>query len=296
MKNEQEINQTARFNTVNTANTANTANAVRAVNTVNAVNAASNDVIEIDLRELFFAARKKLWLIIMVAVLGAGIGAFISKVILKPVYTSTSMIYIMTKENAITQLADLQIGTQLTQDYKVLITSRTVMQNTVDHLGLNYNYVQLRNKINVENPKDTRILNISVEDGDPTTAKTIADEVARSASDYISEIMEQDPPKIVEQGEVPLYKTRPHTARNTMVGAFLGALLVMGLIVIEMVQDDTVKTEDDIEKYFNVPVLAVVPLREGEDKKGKQAKEENLKEKAKTEGKSHRRPDGRKAI
>lgn len=221
---------------------------------------------EIDLRELFYAFRKRLWLIALVALLGGGTGAFISKVILKPVYTSTSMIYIMTKENALTKLTDLQIGTQLTQDYKVLVTSRTVMQNTVENLGLNYDYVHLKRKIKTDNPNNTRILNISVEDGDPMTAKTIADEVARSASSYIADIMEQDPPKIIEQGEVPLYKTRPSTGRNTLIGAILGMLLVMGIITVETVQDDTIKTEDDIEKYFTVPVLSVVPLNEAEEK------------------------------
>lgn len=240
---------------------------MRDANEPTQIQQSGDEEIEIDLRELFYAFKKKLWLIILVAVLGGGIGAFISKVILKPVYTSTSMIYIMTKENALTKLADLQVGTQLTQDYKVLITSRTVMQNTVSHLGLGYDYVRLRGKIKIDNPKDTRILNINVEDGDPQTAKTIADEVAKSASAYIADIMEQDPPKIIEQGEIPLYKTRPHLGRNTLMGMLLGILIVLALITVETVQDDTIKTEDDIEKYFSVPVLAAIPLIEEKTEK-----------------------------
>ena len=91
----------------------------------------NEDAIEIDVLELLFALRKKLWMIILAAVIG-GLGAGIySKVILSPVYTSTSMVYVLSKETTLTSLADLQIGSQLTKDYSVMITSRPVLQEVI---------------------------------------------------------------------------------------------------------------------------------------------------------------------
>ena len=76
----------------------------------------------IDLGEIFYALLRKLWVIIAVAVLGAGIGGAYSYFLLTPQYSSTAKIYVLTKETTLTSLADLQIGTQLTQDYKTIIT------------------------------------------------------------------------------------------------------------------------------------------------------------------------------
>ncbi len=245
------------------------------------------DEVEIDLLELLFQFKKRIYIILLVTILGGTIGFVMSKFVMSPIYTSTSVIYIMSKETTLTSLTDLQIGSQLTQDYKVLITSRTVMQDTVEALGLNIDYVQLRKKVSIENPSDTRILNISVEDQDPEMAKVIADTIATNASEYISEIMEQSPPKIVETGEVPIYKTRPSVVKNTAIGALLGAIAVMGIITVMTITDDTIKTEDDIEKYFGIPVLSVVPLREDIDDDGpKRGKKKSDKKSSKKSGKS----------
>ena len=222
-------------------------------------NRADDDEIEIDLKQLFFEFKNKILIILLAGVLCAGIVGVFSKVVLQPVYTSTSVLYVLTKETTLTSLADLQIGSQLTQDYKELIMSRSVMEQVVDNLGLDLDYTELQDKITIDNPADTRILKISVDDNDPVMAKTITDEVASCSSEFIADIMEMDPPKIFETGEIPIYKTSPHVGRNTVIGGVLGMLAVMGLITLNVVMNDSVNTEDDVLKYLGLPVLAVVP-------------------------------------
>ena len=220
---------------------------------------------EIDLAQIFFELKKNIIFLIMALIIGGGIGYAVSKLILVPTYTSTSMIYVMTKETTLTSLADLQIGSQLTSDYKVLVTSRTVMEDVIKKLQIdNMDYLDLRKKITLVNPQNTRILNISVLDTNPTRAKQLTDAVSECASDYIADIMEQDPPKIIEYGEIPLKKTGPHTGRNTLIAAAVFFMITAGFIVISTITNDTIRTEDDIENYFNLPVLAAIPEKNPE--------------------------------
>ncbi|MEF9940375.1 MAG: Wzz/FepE/Etk N-terminal domain-containing protein [Lachnospiraceae bacterium] len=230
-----------------------------------------DDGIEIDLRELLFALRKRWWMILAAFVIGAGsVGAY-SMFITVPQYRSQSTMYILTKETTLTSLADLQIGAQLTQDYKILITSRPVLQGVIKHLNLDTNYKQLRNKITVENPKDTRILSLTVQDSDPYVAKAIVDDIAITAADYIGEIMEMVPPKIIEDGEVAQTKSSPSVSKNAAIGGLLGVILLCGLITFGVVMNDTIKSEEDINKYLNLPVLAVLPKKK-ENKEKKEGK------------------------
>ncbi|WP_081828194.1 YveK family protein [Oribacterium sp. FC2011] len=220
---------------------------------------------EIDLAQIFFELKKNILFLVMALILGGGIGYSISKFVLVPTYTSTSMIYVMSKETTLTSLADLQIGSQLTSDYKVLVTSRTVMEDVIKKLNIdNMDYLDLRRKITLENPQNTRILNISVLDTDPTRAKHLTDAVSECASDYIADIMEQDPPKIIEYGEIPLKKTGPHNGRNALIAAAVFFMITAGFIVISTITNDTIRTEDDIENYFNLPVLAAIPEKDPE--------------------------------
>lgn len=224
-----------------------------------------DDEIEIDLRELLHELRKKMWMIFLAFIAGAGIAGVFSGVVLQPIYTSTSMLYVLSKETTLTSLADLQIGTQLTKDYKVLVTSRPVLENVIDELGLETDYTGLKNRVEVTNQADTRVLILSVEDHDPVMAKTIVDKITERASNYVGEIMEMTPPKIIEKGQIATVATSPNVRKNVIIGGVLGAFLICALITVFVVMNDTIKTEDDVEKYLGLSTLAVVPSRDGKN-------------------------------
>ena len=190
-----------------------------------------DDEIEIDLIELFYALKKHLLVILAAFLAGAVIAGAYTKLLVTPIYSSTSTMLILTKETTLASLADLQIGSQLTSDYSVLITSRPVLQDVIDNLGLDMEYKDLEKNISINNPTDTRILEITVNDPDPETAKNIVDELSSVASEFIGDQMEVVPPKIIEEGEVPTEKTSPSTVKNTAIGAIAGFVIAAGVVV-----------------------------------------------------------------
>lgn len=239
-----------------------------------------DDEMEIDLREIFYALKKKALLLIVVGLLFGCLNCAYTKFFVTPMYTSTSSMLVLTKETTLSSLADLQMGSQLTKDYTVLTTSRDVLNQVIENLDLNMNYRQLRASISMDNPTDTRILNISVTNSNPELAKEIVDELASVASAYIGDKMEVIPPKIIEKAELPTVKTSPSLAKNTMLGLLLGLILSAGIVVVITVMNDSIKTEDDIEKYLGISTLAVVPDRKdyiGSKKKKHKKKRKNSK-------------------
>ena len=223
-----------------------------------------DDEIEIDLKELIYVIKRKLWIILLTGIVGAvGFGLF-TAMVMKPVYTSSTMLYIVNKTTTLTSLTDLQLGTQLTKDYKVLVTSRPVTGQVITNLDLNLSHEQLVKKIKVDNPTDTRILTISVEDTDPYMAKSIADEFASVASARMAEIMDSAPPNIVEEAYLPTQKTKPSITKNTMIGGLAGVFLAGAIILVLFVMNDAIKTPEDVEKYLGLNTLATIPVFEGE--------------------------------
>ena len=82
---------------------------------------------EIDLRELFFALRKRILWIIAAALLGGCIACAYTQIFITPTYTSTSSVLVISKETTLTSIADLQLGTELAHDYEILIKSTPVL-------------------------------------------------------------------------------------------------------------------------------------------------------------------------
>lgn len=218
-----------------------------------------DDEIEIDLLELFYALRQRWWAILLALIIGGAGAGIYSKKVISPIYESTSMVYVLSKETTLTSLADLQIGSQLTKDYSVIIKSRPVLEEVIAKQNLDMTPDELSKMISIDNPKDTRILSITVEDIEPMRAKSIVDEVTKAASNYIGDIMEMVPPKIIEEGIVAVRPSSPNVKKNALIGGMGLAVLVCGLICLKVILDDTIKSEEDIEKYLGLSVLAVIP-------------------------------------
>lgn len=215
----------------------------------------------IDLLELFYVLKKKILLILMAALIGGCVAGVYTQFFMTPVYSSMSSILVLSKETTLTSLADLQLGASLTSDYTVLIKSTPVLEQVIENLNLDTTVEELKNQISINNPTDTRILEITVQDTDAGMAKKVVDEIANVSSDYIGDKMEVVPPKVIEVGKIATVRTSPSVKKNIMLGFLLGFVACVGIIVVYAVMDDTIKTEEDIEKYLGVSVLAKVPDR-----------------------------------
>lgn len=216
---------------------------------------------KIDLIEIFFVLKQKiLWILATGLLFGCGAAVY-TQFCIAPTYTSTSSMLVLSKETTLTSMADLQLGTQLASDYQVLIKSKPVMEQVIENLDLKVSPNTLKGMVSIENPANTRILNVSITSTDPQQAKIIVDELAVVASEYVGDKMEVIPPKIIEKGEIPIYKNGPNVKKNAFLGLFAGLFASTGLFVLLAMLSDFIKTEDDITRYLDIPVLATVPDR-----------------------------------
>lgn len=231
----------------------------------------NDDEIEIDLRELFLALKKKIAWILLTAVVFAGAAGLITKFAMTPVYSSSAQLYVMSK-GGISQLTDLTMGTQLTQDYMVIVKTRPVLEQVIEDLHLDMDYKELGGKITVENPSDTRIMQITVTDKDPEVAKDITQDLAEVTADTVAKKMDVKSPTIIEKAYKAENPDSPSLKKNVVIGALLGFILMAAVIVIQYLMNDTILKEEDIEKYLGINTLAQLPLVKGAKKRTKKVK------------------------
>lgn len=237
-----------------------------------------DDEVTIDLMELFSALWAKKMIIILSAILMALVAFVGTKMFVTPKYTSVTKLFVMAKNDdtsASATYTDLQTGSMLTKDYMELVKSRPVLEKTISKLKLDMEPEELANMITTETPTDTRIMSISVTDDNPKEAKQIADTLRKAVSVQITEIMNADSVNTVEEGNLPTSPSSPNVKKNMMLGALLGLVISMGLVVLIFILDDTIKTPDDVEKYLGMNVLTSIPIQEGsgKPKKAKQQRE-----------------------
>ena len=215
---------------------------------------------EIDLLALGYALLDRLHYIILCALAGAVLLNAMAFFTIEPTYQSTAKLYVVSASNdSVVDLTDLNIGTSLTSDYEQLILSDPVLEQVIEELKLDMEPGNLAGMITLENPTDTRILNITVTSTAPEMARNIANKVAEVSVDYLPKTMNTNPPNIAQEAKIPDAKAAPSYKKYTLMGALLGACLCAAYWIIMFLLDDSIHSAEDMEKYFGMVPLTTIP-------------------------------------
>jgi len=219
-----------------------------------------NNVIDINIKRLVGYLIRKIWIVVIVAVIFALGAGYYSSNYIKPYYVSSSKIIILNKQiTESSSMTDIQVGSVLTQDYMVLIKSRPVLEKVISMINLDMSVDSLAKLITVSTLDDTRILGIAAKYGDPKTAQLLVDTVAKVSSQSIIKIMGIDNVNIVEEGNYPTAPAGPNVNRNIRLAAGIGGFLAMLILCVIYLLNDTIKSTEDIERNFGLVVLGSIP-------------------------------------
>ena len=217
------------------------------------------NTIEIDVLSLLRTIWRKKFLILLTAILTTGLAFAYSAFLVTPQYDSTTRLYVVNQSSdngAVITIQDLQAGSFLVQDYKEIILSQDVLKNVTTTLGITDD---IKEKITVNIPVDTRILSISVRDSDPNQAATIANTLREEAAKKIIEVTKVSDVTTLEAALPAEKPSTPQTKRNLVLGFIVGAFLATALVLVLEVLDDRVKRPQDIEEGLGMTLLGLVP-------------------------------------
>ena len=224
------------------------------------MNTNDNASIEIDVLYLLRKLWSKKFFIVFVGLLVGTIALLGSVFFMKPKYTSTTRIYVVSRSSD-TSLTnqDLQAGSYLVNDYKEVITSSEVLSSVIDQEKLSMSVGELSKDIAVTIPTDTRVISIAVTDTDAQRACDIANTVREVAAEKIKAVTKVDDVTTLESATKPNHPSSPNVKKNAAIGALAGVFLaVVGILVAEVL-DDRVRRPEDIEEILGMTLLGVVP-------------------------------------
>ena len=220
------------------------------------------DIIEVNVVQLLKALWVKKLVIILAAIVIGGASFAYSSVIIKPMYRSTTRIYVVNRNQSdkpgLTN-QDLQAGTYLVKDYREIILSQDVLEKVVTDLGLTIDAKALAKKVQVTVPADTRIVSISVSDYKPDEASRIANALREVAAQKIITVTRVSDVTTLEEARPAIAPSSPNIRRNTVIGVGLGAGLVIVVVLLIELFDDRVKRPEDIEDVMEISLLGVIP-------------------------------------
>ena len=242
-----------------------------------------DETMEINLKEMLYAWLRKLWLILLCALIAGGAAYAYTVKCVTPLYQASVTFYVnnyeVRNDNQTISSSDLATAQRLVLTYVNIIKSNTVLEKVAQESGLDFTASQLRGMMTAESIDDTELFRMQISYKDPYMAAQIANAVAAVAPNEIANILEGSSTKVVDYAKVPASPYTPNYTRNTLIGVAIGAVAAMVLITLQVLMDVRIKSEEDLLKICDAPVLGVIPNFR-EDAQMEQEFDENKRKKA----------------
>jgi capsular polysaccharide biosynthesis protein len=216
----------------------------------------------ISLRELMETLKKRLSLILLIALTAVIVSGAVSFFLLTPVYQSSTQLLVNQSktEQPAYNTGEIQANLQLINTYNVIIKSPAILEKVIEKQDLDMTAEQLNGKITVQSQADSQVINLSVQDTDPQKAADIANETANVFQQEITKIMNVDNVSVLAKAEVGENQSpvKPQPLLNIAIALVVGLMLGVGLAFLLEYLDNTIKTEQDVEKTLGLPVLGSI--------------------------------------
>ena len=221
-----------------------------------------------ELRDYIRILHKSWVMILILALVGVAAAATVS-IVQTPTFSATAKVFVSTQSTG--TMSDLAQGNnfavQRVKTYAALVATPIVLLPVVASLGLGIPADELAKQITAAAPLDTSIIQITVIDTDATRAADIANATSLSLTAVVRTI---ETPASTATGAEPVSPVKltraqeatassspvsPNVPLNVALGLLVGLALGIGAAVLRQTLDTRIRSERDIEKITDIPIL-----------------------------------------
>lgn len=249
----------------------------------------------ISLKDIFATLRKHLMLIVTITLLAVMVSAGVTFFLMTPKYDASTQILVNqsnANSNTIYQQANtVQTNVQLVNTYSVIINNPSVLNQVIKKLNLDMTASELKGMLTVSTEQNSQVFSLTAETDSPSQSVQIVNGVASAFKSQVQKVMNVDNVSILSPANVAssLNPVKPKTTINLAIAFVVGLMMSVGLAFLLDYMDNTIKTEEDIEKILGLPVLGVI----SEIKDNKEPNEKHSRSAAHTTGRHQARGAGR---
>lgn len=219
---------------------------------------------ELDLKELLDLFISKIFQVLIIVIVFIGIGVVYTVGFVEPKYSAKTTLVLASAggseaANAITT-TDINLNSKLVSTYSEIVKSDSVVGVVIKNLGLDMKDSELKKQVSVTAVEDADIIKITVTNEDADEAAKIANEIAKVFSEKVKDLYRINNINILDQAIPDYVPSNINHIKDVVIFAFIGIVIAVAYVLISNMLDTTIKSTEDIEKGFGIPVLVSIPL------------------------------------
>lgn len=181
-----------------------------------------------------------------------------SSFIITPMYSTSSMIYVQNYNNN----SDTGTNKEAQKIYGSDISGSSSLANICVTLFKNSDKITaLYDDCNVDISvsEGSFYITISVSGSDPQKCANVANQIADVSKDVFDDQFAYGQIGIIRQAKVPTSSYYPNNLKNTFFGLIVGFAAACVISILLELIDTTIKSDDDIQSMYGIPVFAEIP-------------------------------------
>lgn len=225
----------------------------------------SKEYYEIDLLQLLGVLWAKAWVIALAAVIGGCAVFSYAEFVITPKYQAEAMMYVNNSSISLGNTsvsissAELTAAQSLVDTYIIILNSRTTLNEVISRANLDCDYKTLKSMLTTAPVNSTEVFSIGVTSEEPEEAERIANTIVEVLPDRISDIVDGSSVRVVDYAVVPSVKASPDVKKFTLIGILAGIAIACMAVIIQMLRDTVIHSEEYLIENYEIPVLAVIP-------------------------------------
>lgn len=214
--------------------------------------------------QVFKSIFRHIVLVVLIPVLAVAITAFLCWNVIPKTYTAETSLYVLTQTNEDTlNYNELNLSTQLVNDYQELVESKRVKNGAGEMLGIDEKTMEEEFEIAVDSTTSTRLIRLSVTGKNPATVANLANALAYQLSQCILDVTNVENISIIDEATPPEEPSGPRSLIYSAVAGVVGLAISIALALLIDVTNVRIRTREDVEKLLSLPVLAQIPFDNG---------------------------------
>lgn len=228
----------------------------------------NNDIV-IDLSKLGKYILKRIWIPILLGLIGFGYRYWVTAYRMPNTYTASGTMYVFNSNpNLINyqyaSATDIDSAVKLIDTYMIVVRSKKVMDVVAERLSRDYEWIQtsfISGSLGMASVNDTGVVRVSSVTGDPQLSADICNAVLDVAPPEIIRVVSAGSAEVIDYASVPEAPDNRRPRRRGFVGGVAGFLLGIGLIFLFFLFNRRVTDEKDLNENYSPPVLTTVHRR-----------------------------------
>lgn len=231
----------------------------------------------ISITDLIRLLLSRIWLIILITLVGGAAAFGYSKFILPLEYSSHITMYVQSytgiSEN-VNSVNNISNSKQLVNTYMEVMKDDAVMAAVAQQLVSEYGTERLSSCFDVHNGTvspsalrkcltissvtDTSAVKVTATTKDPEVAAAICNDLTHVAPKYVEEAVGVGSINTIDTAKIYRSPVAPNIMKNTMIGALAGFMLICLIIFLIDFFDNTIKDTDQLSNEFKKPILGAI--------------------------------------